>query len=131
MRILYIDDDPLWLGLLKEMLREAVGDTVKVATALTGSQGLRLAGRYPFDLIISDLNLCDMSGVDLVADLRAAHPDTPIAALTGSHDLSILAKSRSAGANHFLSKPVSLTSLNNMLDKIPAAREAVGRAATA
>lgn len=133
MRILYVDDDPLWLGLLKEMFGEVGGDDMRVATVLTGSQAIRMARRYPFDLVVVDLNLCDMLGLEVIEQIHELKPDVHIAALTGSRDLATAAKSRSAGAQTFLGKPVTLETLADLVTKVQNAsvRQAPGGALAA
>lgn len=117
MRILYVDDDPLWLGLIKEMIKEVTGDETQIVTALTGTQALSIVERFPLDLAIVDIALCDMSGYDLIRKAKEFKPELQVAVLTGSRDLSVVAKARSEGAFHCMSKPVSLDAMRSFIER--------------
>ncbi|MBD3242050.1 MAG: response regulator [Chitinivibrionales bacterium] len=126
MKILYVDDDPLWLGLIKEMLREVAGEGSQVVTALTGTQALSIIERFPLDLAIVDISLCDMSGYDLIHRAKELKPELQVAVLTGSRDLSVSAKAKSEGAAYCLSKPISLDAMRQFIERV---RESIDKSA--
>ncbi len=115
MRILCVDDDPLWLGLLKEMVREIAGNELKLAASLTGSQALRLCEKTPFDVALIDLSLCDMSGYELMQRIHVVWPQMRLIALTGWSQLSTVSEAKAKGASYCLFKPVSLSVLADTL----------------
>jgi CheY-like chemotaxis protein len=83
-----------------------------VATAL------KLAGRQPFDLLLSDLGLPDGSGLDLMRALRAEGFGLPGIALSGYGQESDLQQSRDAGFACHLVKPVDVRRLKETIDRV-------------
>jgi DNA-binding NtrC family response regulator len=81
-RLLVVDDEPAVLFTVTIMLRRS-GYTV--TTASTGTQALALIFRAVFDLVLIDLKLPDMSGLDIAREARAHQPNAAIILLTGSN----------------------------------------------
>jgi CheY-like chemotaxis protein len=87
-RILVIDDEPP----IAELLHDALaGEGHAVMTALSGTSGVELARSNPFDLVLTDLGMPDMSGWEVASRIRSAHPGVPVVLVTGwgttiSHD---------------------------------------------
>ena len=71
-RVMVVDDHPMWRDAVARDLAEAGYDVV--ATAADGAQALRVAGAARPDVVVLDLQLPDMSGVEVTRGLRAAHP---------------------------------------------------------
>ena len=78
-----------------------------VETAGDVATALELAGRHPFDLLISDLGLPDGSGHDLMRELRSRGHTFPGIALSGYGQEEDILRSREAGFAAHLTKPVS------------------------
>src|ERR1017187_7514626 len=68
-----VDDHPMWRDAIARDLTEAGYDVV--ASAADGAQALRIAGATRPDVVVLDLQLPDMSGVEVTRGLRAAHPE--------------------------------------------------------
>jgi DNA-binding response OmpR family regulator len=103
-RVLVIDDDDLVADVLKDMLES---DGHAVILAAKGSEGLRLARSEPLDLVVTDLQLTDLTGVDIVAALRECNLDLPIIALSGAYDGPHVADAAlRMGATRFMGKPI-------------------------
>ena len=79
-RILTIDDDPAMLDLMKFQLQE---EGYEVAVAETSTAALELLGRQNFDLVLTDFQLPDLDGIELVKRSKALAPDTEIIMVTG------------------------------------------------
>lgn len=78
--ILTIDDEPE----IRELLGAALsGRGYRVTTAAGGVEALRVAQAESIDLIISDLQMEDADGLELIAQLKLIHPNTPAILLTG------------------------------------------------
>jgi two-component system, OmpR family, phosphate regulon response regulator OmpR len=100
-RILLIEDDTR----LAEMVRDYLGGAgFRVERAGTGSVGLALQGREPFDAIILDLMLPDMDGLDVCRQLRL-HGIVPILMLTARGDAMDRVIGLELGADDYLPKP--------------------------
>ncbi len=102
MRILLVEDDPTTSRSIELMLTHA---NLNVFCTDLGEDGIDLAKLYDYDLILLDLNLPDMSGHEVLRQLRLARIETPILILTGSDDTDNKIKSFGFGADDYLTKP--------------------------
>jgi two-component system, cell cycle response regulator CtrA len=102
MRILLVEDDPTTSRSIELMLTHA---NLNVYCTDLGEDGIDLAKLYDYDLILLDLNLPDMSGHEVLRQLRLSRVETPILILTGSDDTENKIKSFGFGADDYLTKP--------------------------
>jgi diguanylate cyclase (GGDEF)-like protein len=112
-RLLVIEDDPTLGRLLSMVLRQ---QTEQVATVHTGRDALR-AAHQGFDAAACDISLPDMSGLDVIEELRSVEPTSGIVAITGLVDVDVAVRSMKAGADDFLAKPFDPEILWHMLNK--------------
>jgi two-component system, cell cycle response regulator CtrA len=102
MRILLVEDDPTTSRSIELMLTHA---NLNVYCTDLGEDGVDLAKLYDYDLILLDLNLPDMSGHEVLRQLRLARIDTPILILSGADDTDSKLKGFGFGADDYLTKP--------------------------
>lgn len=102
MRILLVEDDPTTSRSIELMLTHA---NLNVFCTDLGEEGIDLAKLYDYDLILLDLNLPDMSGYDVLRQLRLARIDTPILILSGADDTENKLKGFGFGADDYMTKP--------------------------
>ena len=102
MRILLVEDDPTTSRSIELMLTHA---NLNVYCTDMGEDGIDLAKLYDYDLILLDLNLPDMSGHEVLRQLRLARIETPILILSGSDDTENKIKGFGFGADDYLTKP--------------------------
>ena len=102
MRILLVEDDPTTSRSIEMMLTHA---NLNVFCTDLGEDGIDLAKLYDYDLILLDLNLPDMSGHEVLRQLRLARIETPILILTGADDTESKIKGFGFGADDYLTKP--------------------------
>ena len=102
MRVLLIEDDKAVAKGIDMMLK-AEGFNVYVTDL--GEEGVDLGKIYDYDLILLDLNLPDMSGMDVLRTLRVARIDTPIMILSGNSEIDTKVKTLGGGADDFMTKP--------------------------
>jgi len=102
MRILLVEDDPTTSRSIELMLTHA---NLNVYATDLGEEGVDLAKLYDYDLILLDLGLPDMNGLEVLRQLRAARIDTPILILTGSDDTEDKLKGFGFGADDYMTKP--------------------------
>jgi CheY-like chemotaxis protein len=117
LRILLVEDDPMNVELFESALET---DGHEIVTELDGIAGERRASDK-FDLILLDIQLPKMNGLDVCRRLRARGLRIPIVALSASVLPEEVARTKAAGFDLFLSKPISPRDL----------RDAVRRAGTA
>ncbi|TMV78737.1 response regulator transcription factor, partial [Thioclava sp. BHET1] len=102
MRILLVEDDAATSRSIELMLTHA---NLNVYCTDLGEEGIDLAKLYDYDLILLDLNLPDMTGHEVLRQLRLARIDTPILILSGSDDADNKIKGFGFGADDYLTKP--------------------------
>ena len=102
MRVLMIEDDSATAQSVELMLKS---EGFNVYTTDLGEEGIDLGKVYDYDLILLDLNLPDMSGLDVLRQLRVAKIDTPIMILSGTSEIDTKVKSFGGGADDYLTKP--------------------------
>jgi CheY-like chemotaxis protein len=111
--VLCIEDEFEMGQLFKKMLHR---HGHQVLTAANGRIGIEMAHSHRLDLVLLDLNMPDMSGFDVLKELRAiSHmEDIPVIAVTA---LSVRDECLEAGFDEFLNKPVLPDELNNMINQ--------------
>lgn len=102
MRVLLVEDDPTTSKSIEMMLSHA---NLNVYTTSLGEEGVDLARLYDYDLILLDLGLPDMTGHEVLRQLRLARIETPILILSGSDDTDSKIKGFGFGADDYLTKP--------------------------
>ena len=105
--VLVVDDEPQILRALRINLRVRHYD---VHVAGTGTQALEVAAKHPPDLVILDLGLPDLDGVEVIQGLRG-WTDAPIIVLSGRADSSEKVEALDAGADDYVTKPFSMDEL--------------------
>ena len=102
MRVLLVEDDPTTSKSIEMMLTHA---NLNVYATDLGEEGIDLARLYDYDLILLDLNLPDMTGHEVLRQLRNARIATPILILSGSDDTESKLKGFGFGADDYMTKP--------------------------
>ena len=102
MRVLLVEDDPTTSRSIELMLGHA---NLNVYCTDQGEEAVDLAKLYDYDLILLDLNLPDMSGYDVLRQLRSGRVNTPILILTGDDDTDSKIRGFGQGADDYLTKP--------------------------
>jgi two-component system, OmpR family, KDP operon response regulator KdpE len=105
--VLVVDDEPQILRALRINLRAR---QYEVYTAQTGAQALAEAAHHPPDLVILDLGLPDLDGVEVIDGLRG-WTDAPIIVLSGRADSTDKVEALDAGADDYVTKPFGMDEL--------------------
>ncbi|MFL5387213.1 MAG: sigma-54-dependent transcriptional regulator [Myxococcales bacterium] len=113
-RILIVDDDRSIRELLSMHLEER-GYAVSVAS--TGAEGFQLVEETSPSAIILDMRLPDMSGLDLIPELRKRAGETPVLMITAHHDMSTTILAMKAGAFDYIHKPIDIEAFDVALDR--------------
>jgi DNA-binding NtrC family response regulator len=104
-RILIVDDDPSVVELLSDFLTEA-GYTPD--TALTGREALTLISQRRLNVVLLDIRMPEIDGLEVLGRLRAAAPEIPVIMITGNDDLALARKTLEMGAFDYIAKPFDL-----------------------
>ena len=102
MRILLVEDDPTTARSVEMMLTHA---NYNVFLTDMGEEGIDLAKLYDYDLILLDLDLPDMHGMEVLRQIRMSRVNTPILILTGSDDTESKLRGFGFGADDYMTKP--------------------------
>ena len=121
-RILFVDDDRLTLAGLQRLLRPMRGEW-DMTFVDSGAKGLQEAAAAPFDVVVADLSMPAMNGVEFLDRIMLLHPTVIRIVLTGETDPHLLLQVEGA-AHQFLAKPCDLEVLSSV---ILAARKVNGR----
>ncbi|HBP5567353.1 two-component system response regulator PilR [Pseudomonas paraeruginosa] len=111
-KALIVDDEPDIRELLEITLGRMKLDT---RSARNVKEARELLAREPFDLCLTDMRLPDGSGLDLVQYIQQRHPQTPVAMITAYGSLDTAIQALKAGAFDFLTKPVDLGRLRELV----------------
>ena len=110
-----IDDEPEICNILKEFL-EGLG--YQVLTAHSGPEGLNLISQNVVDVLILDLNMPGMHGLEVLKKVKYTYPDISVIVLTGFPSIDTAVESMKLGAYDYLIKPIDFKRLEVVLDKV-------------
>jgi response regulator RpfG family c-di-GMP phosphodiesterase len=123
-RVLIVDDDPALRKILSVMLTHA---DFRCRTAACGEEALGLLESEPTDVVISDLRMPGISGMDLLIEVRERYPHLAFLMVTGQDETRVGVRAMQLGADDYLLKPfdadVVLGSLERALQKKKLERE--------
>jgi two-component system, NtrC family, response regulator AtoC len=100
--ILVVDDERNIRTLCARVL---AGDQIEVQGVGTGKEGLQMADEVSPDLVLLDLRLPDMDGIDVLRALKARHAETAVIIITGFGQIQSAVEAMKAGATDYLEKP--------------------------
>jgi hypothetical protein len=122
--ILHVDDDPMNLRVVEEILGAFGHSSIKTTS---GAEALQHLARQPFDLVLMDIHMPGMTGIETVKRLRAAkgpERDIPVLALTADVFSRRPEEYAALGFNDFVSKPILVATL---LEAIKRATDAAAK----
>ncbi len=115
LKVLYIEDSSevreSTLLLLKEFFE-------KIITASNGKEGLELYEKEKPDLIITDINMPEMSGIEMIKEIRKKDKDIPIIITSAHSEIEFLLKSIKLGVDGYILKPIDLNQFINTISKV-------------
>ena len=120
-RILVVDDEP---SLCQALAMGLASTEFTVDVAANGERGVELACTGKYDIVIVDLCLPDMDGMQVIRAIKANHPEViPIVVTAHSTEESTI-EARQSGVSHYLEKPFTLKSIKAAVAEGLAARNA-------
>ena len=112
--ILVIDDEPSVADALEIILSDK---GYEVAVALNGRDGIKQASESRFDIVITDLRLPDMSGLDVLGHVIAGDPDSVVIIISAHSTPEVVAESMRLGALDVLPKPFYPAEVLSLIDQ--------------
>ena len=123
-RVLVVDDEPDVEVLFRQQFRREVRDGLYILDfALSGTAALdKLAGRVGEEIIllVSDINMPGMSGLDLIPEVKARRPDLPVFMISAYGDAERVKTALERGASKFITKPVDFQQLKQDVSRVAA-----------
>ncbi|MFO0692300.1 MAG: response regulator [Polyangiales bacterium] len=115
LRVLVVDDSSAMRAFVRAALEDDGIDDVSEATS--GFEALRILPRETFDLVIVDVNMPDINGLELVSFMRrsAPHKSTPVIIISTEASAKEQERGIALGANAFLSKPFAASALQALV----------------
>ncbi|NNK99596.1 MAG: sigma-54-dependent Fis family transcriptional regulator [Xanthomonadales bacterium] len=101
-RILLVDDEEI---VLRSCQRILAGDDYEIDTARDGLEALGLINRNHYDMLILDIKMPKMDGIEVLRRVKEAKPDIDVIMITGLHDIETAVKAMKLGALDYLPKP--------------------------
>lgn len=111
-RLLYVEDDTETREELQSILELYVSD---LYIAKNGREGLELYKKYQPDIVVTDIQMPEMNGLSLAADIKALNPEQQIVILSAYNDVEYLFRALELELQHYITKPISVERLLNKL----------------
>ena len=112
--ILVVDDEKNIRLMLSQVL---ASDTTTLETAINGEEALQKLEQSSYDLMLLDLRMPGMSGLDVLIQAHARRPDMPVIVLTAHGTVESAVEAMRGGAVNFLQKPFSPKEIRDAVDK--------------
>ncbi|WDP90058.1 MAG: PAS domain S-box protein [Desulfobacter sp.] len=116
-RILFVDDEASLVDIADEILT-ALNYEVQVSTSPVDALALFAEAPDRFDLVITDLTMPQMNGVQLSRELKRLRPDLPIIICTGNHTLMDEKEAEKAGISAYAMKPITMSEISNLISAL-------------
>lgn len=113
-KILLVDDEESLLKVVTKMLQE---EEHQVTTADSAESALQIFYENEFDLMLTDMRMKAMSGMDLLCKVKELNPEMPVIMMTAFGSVEDAVKAMSKGAYHYLIKPVKMDELNILVQR--------------
>jgi len=127
-RILVTDDDPVSCDLFAEVLER---EGYRVDRVLSGEDALRQLQQEAYALLLVDVRLPGISGLEVTREVRSTHPDLPIVVMTAFGSMEIAIEAIREGAFDYTSKPMNVEELKHTVSRALAQRRSAGLAGQA
>jgi len=112
-RILIVEDDEEMSALLRDVIEE---EGYKTDSVNNGSEAFRKLVKESFDLIITDIRMPGLTGLDILPGMKKLHPEAPIIVITAFGSEEVQRKALERGANAYLEKPIHFKTLRTLID---------------
>jgi response regulator RpfG family c-di-GMP phosphodiesterase len=115
LRVLLVDDNA---SVLRFLASAFSSNNCQVTTASTAEQALEQLGDDPFDLVVSDIKMPGLSGLDLLRAVKGKQPSTPVVLITGVPSVNSAVFGLRHGAYDYLPKPFSVTEVKDLIGRV-------------
>ena len=113
-RILVVDDEESHRIMLRAVLKE---EGYEVSEASDGTEAVKAVGEGPFDLILLDIRMKTMDGIEALGEIRKISPLVPVLIMTAYASVKTAVEALKAGAFEYLTKPLDIDELKILIEK--------------
>jgi two-component system response regulator HydG len=113
--VLIVDDENTTRDLCRDIVVES---GLRTRTASTTEQALEILEQYPVDIVITDLRVPEIGGLELLKRVRETHPQTPVIVLTQYGTIESAVEATRNGAADYVTKPFHIPELRTKLDRV-------------
>ncbi|MEN8142258.1 MAG: response regulator, partial [Thermodesulfobacteriota bacterium] len=114
--ILLVDDEKNFLLSLADMLK-VNEDKFSIKTANNGQEAAKIVDAGGIDMVVTDLNMPEMDGFELMAHISQADPELPVIAMTAYGTPEMESRLSNMGAFQYIEKPIDFDSLLHMINE--------------
>ena len=111
--ILCVDDEPI----IRELCASAL-DNYHVLLAENGLEALQILETEDIDIVLSDITMPEMSGLELLKEIKGQRPDQSVILMTGYTDKDLILEALQTGADNFITKPINILQLCTTIEKV-------------
>jgi DNA-binding response OmpR family regulator len=119
-RILVVEDDAEMRSLLKDFFTE---EGFEIDSVSNGSEAFRILVRELFDLVITDIRMPGLTGLDIIPGIKKLQPEAPIIVITAFGSEEVHRRAIERGATAYLEKPLRFHELRTMIREIISSKE--------
>ena len=113
-RLLVVDDDEWIRDLLQRLLLRC---SYRVTVASSAESALEILQHEAFDMVLSDMLMTGMDGMELMRQISQTHPNLPIIVITGCCDLETMRRAMRCGARDFITKPFDINAIPLIIER--------------
>jgi PAS domain S-box-containing protein len=113
LKLLYVEDEPV----IRELLHEMLQQHYSIDTAENGMIGLDLFSKTRPDIVLSDVTMPEMNGLEMSRQMKQMRPDVPIILMTAHHESEFMGEAIDIGIDAYLIKPIDFSKLLRLLEK--------------
>ncbi|MFC1515658.1 endopeptidase La [Thermodesulfobacteriota bacterium] len=119
-RVLVVDDEEIARTNLEHIL---IKEGFHVVTAVNGAEAIEHMASAPFDLVLTDLLMTKVGGIELLEIVKTRHPDTEVIIITGYATVPSAVEALQKGAYHYLAKPLKIEEVRSAVEKVLARKQ--------
>jgi signal transduction histidine kinase len=112
-KLLIVDDEPM----IRELCA-SVFESYKVLQAADGFDALKYLSHEDVDIVLTDVNMPNIDGLEFLRIIREEQPNLPVILMTGYSDKELILSALKAGADDFITKPISILQLTMTVEKV-------------
>ena len=116
-RVLYVEDDPISATIMQKVLGELFKDVLYFSNGIDGLSAYKTQ-KSKIDLIITDITMPKMNGLEMVKEIKNIHPDIPVVIMSAHSDTDFFLKAIDLGVEFFLVKPVEVKQVYIVMFKV-------------